>query len=217
MANPSVQTIINRSRQQLNQVGQKLHNENEYIKYVSLAGQAQYRFVLKILESEGKPVDKAHHYMRHFARLDSKNTEVNKQDYNFDATHERTLSISYGKPLRLVHRVSTEEEAIAELSRLFGASRSRAAWMHRPSTAANNAFRLWVVPGRQGIPQSIVPYAVWYLKRPTRFTTVVELMDVPEEYTEGIVWKASALAVVKERKVSEMFEQLAQQAWSVIT
>lgn len=217
MANPTVQSLIDRSREILNETASGLYVDSPagFIGWCAAAQNAQHQFAKKQLRNQGPLSGQLDHpYLRHWRLVTAANTVSGTQEYSYSTAdnHDEVLFIRYGSPLRKAVRVDLLDDALSNLSRILGARPGLALWAPYSATQ----FRIHVIPGRDGVPREATAYEVWCLKTPTRFTLVGDLLDVPYEYTNGIVWYMNAMAVMKERKLSEAFMGIAQAEWQLI-
>jgi hypothetical protein len=163
-----------------------------------------HREAMALLRKSGRGEDLSHDYIAQWVKMQSGTTSQDQAEYALPTDHDTTLFVRYGATMRVAERASMQTEAMSKLSRFWGAQRDRAIW----TPAVGKNIRLYVVPGTDGVPQEAKPYEVWYLKIPTVLTAVGTLLDVPDRYTEPIVFYVLQQAVVKLLKDPSRFIEL---------
>lgn len=203
MPNPTVQAVIDAARGLLNEPGTGFWNDTipELIRWVSQGQVSQHNDVMKALAKAGKAQDISHNYLKNFVKVQSANTVVGQSDYALPADHGDTLFVRYGSPLRVAERQDMRVDAMSQYSGFFGAQPDRALW----AQYAGNNIRLYVVPGVNGVPQTVTPYEVWYVKVPTQLTALADTLDVPDLYTDGILYYVLANCQLKLLKSPDSF------------
>ena len=218
MANPTVQDVLDIARETLNEVSPGFWKDTRggLVGLVNIAHNAMCRYVFKVLKEQAKQsggiLDAGHPFLENFITREQANTVAGTQDYTFPALSEEVLYILYGSPLRLATKVNFWWDALNNVSDIMGPSPTQALWAPLPS----RQFRLYVRPGRDGVPQAVAPYEVHYLKYPTRLTAVTDSLDVPWTYIDGVVYETISQAVPKERAQGQGFMAMARQYWEAI-
>lgn len=206
MANPTVQDIVSAGRGLLNEPNPAFWNDNvnETIRWVSQGQAAQHKDTMKGLRAKGQGEDMANDYIAYFVKMQAGVTVAGQAEYALPADHETTLFVRYGTPARLAERAPLQFEAMSKLSLFFGTKPDRALW----SPGAGKNIRLYVSPGLDGVPQEVKSYELWYLKFPTKLTTLGATLDVPDDYTEAIVAYFMRQAAVKLLKETAPFDEM---------
>lgn len=224
----TVQNVIDRARQLINeqQAGLYLDNQPGLIHAVNAGIQQFYNDVLGLLRQQG-PVNPHHHFVRYFIQVTDDRLDAGDQDIGpLDEDHDETLSVGIAQPeaeiggtarhyiYRPAMPIAHVEEFLVLVSRNVGIRQGLAAW-HPYRDVENNVnyVRVYVYPGRNGVPQESTPYRHIFLNSPEVLTTLTGgtgQVKLPSKYMDPIVWYMIAHAVSRERKAYDSYLALAQ-------
>jgi hypothetical protein len=205
MANPTVANMLGRLRGLLNEpeAAYVSDDTNEGIVWISEGVVNYFDGVVSALKEAGRDIEIAHPFLRHFVASEDGETAIDTEFYDYPDDMDYPLYLWYGKPLHQAARSHIANFDIDRDGDLFGPSGTRAVWC-----PAGSQFRIYTLPGDEGVPKDIVPWQLWYVQSPQDLTTMGATLPMPQRWTSGVLYWAAAQWAAKERKAPDAWMQL---------